>query len=213
MPGPPCTTSTPDGFDRMISSCSAWIVATMSAIRPVRLAPTAASSAASLVSPLRLGGARGAGGVEVEDLVVDAGDLATAGAQVPTPAHALGRRGRGRVEGPGRGRAPVHQQRVVLVVLVEQAEPADVADLAVLGVEPPEREPVLGGAQRGEPVGVDARGDVALGERLRGADRLVVQHLLQPLRGLGATHVEPFVEHRDVATLVLDPISGMLRTC
>jgi hypothetical protein len=36
----------------MISSCSAWIVATMSAIRPVRLAPTAASSAASLVRPL-----------------------------------------------------------------------------------------------------------------------------------------------------------------
>ena len=52
------------------------------------------------------------------------------------------------------------------------------------------------------------RRDVALGQRLRGADGLVVQHLVQPLRGLGATLVEPLVEHRDVATLVLDPISG-----
>jgi hypothetical protein len=127
---------------------------------------------------------------------------------VPAPPHAFRRRRRGGVERPGRGGPPVHQERVVLVVLVEEAEPADVADLAVLGVEPPEGEPVLGGAQRGEPVGVDARRDVAFGERLRGADRLVVQHLLQPLRRLGAAAVEAFVEHRDVPTLVLDPISG-----
>ena len=51
-------------------------------------------------------------------------------------------------------------------------------------------------------------GDIALGERLRRADRLVVQHLVQPLRGLGPTDVEPFVEHRDVSTLVLDPIGS-----
>ena len=70
MPGPPCTTSTPDGVARMIRSCSAWIVATMSPIRPVRRAVTAASSAASLVSPVLLRG-RGAGVVEVEHLVVD----------------------------------------------------------------------------------------------------------------------------------------------
>ena len=36
----------------MIASCSDWIVATMSDIRPVRRAPTAASRAASLVRPL-----------------------------------------------------------------------------------------------------------------------------------------------------------------
>ena len=61
---------------------------------------------------------------------------------------ALGRRrGRG-VEGPGGGRAPVHQQRAVLVVLVEEAEPADVADLTVVGVQPAERETVLSGPER-----------------------------------------------------------------
>ena len=62
--------------------------------------------------PAAPGDAGRAGGVEVEHLVVDGGDLATAGAQVPSPADALGRRGGRRVEGPGGGRAPVHQQRV-----------------------------------------------------------------------------------------------------
>ena len=51
--------------------------------------------------PAGLGDARRTGGVEVEDLVVDGGDLAAAGAQVPAPAHALRRRGRGRVERAG----------------------------------------------------------------------------------------------------------------
>ena len=36
VPGPPCTTSTPANGERMTTSCSPWIVATMSDRRPVR---------------------------------------------------------------------------------------------------------------------------------------------------------------------------------
>ena len=52
VPGPPWTTSAPLCGARMIQSCSTWIVSTMSAIWPVRLAFSAASRAASPFSPL-----------------------------------------------------------------------------------------------------------------------------------------------------------------
>ena len=93
------------------------------------------------------------------------------------------------------------------MLLVEQAQPPDVAPLPRVRVEPAERQPVLGGAQGREPVGVHRRGGVALGERLRGADGLVVQHRLEPPGGVGPALVEPAVEHRDVAALVLDPVA------
>ena len=71
----------------MTRSCSAWMVSTMSLIRPVRPALSAASRAASPVSPLVAPARRGAR-VEVEHLVVEADDRAPAGADVPAPAHA-----------------------------------------------------------------------------------------------------------------------------
>ena len=188
----------------MIRSCSAWIVATMSPIRPVRRAVTAAISAASLVSPVLLPAAAASSRSSTSSSTAD--DLAAPRAQVPAAAHALGRRGGGGVERLRRGRAPVHQQRLVLVLLVEQAQPPDVAPLPRLGVEPPERQAVLGGAQRGEPVGVHRGGGVALGQRLRRADGLVVQHRLEPARGVGAALVEPVVEHGDVAPLVAEAV-------
>ena len=204
VPGPPCTTSTPDGVARMIRSCSAWIVATMSPIRPVRRAVTRGHQRRLAGQP---GAAAGRGGVvEVEHLVVDGHDLAAPRAQVPAAAHALGRRGGGGVERLRRGRAPVHQQRLVLALLVEQAQPADVAPLPRLGVEPPERQAVLGRAQRREPVGVHRGGGVALGQGLRGADGLVVQDRLEPARGVGPALVEPVVEHGDVAPLVAEAV-------
>ena len=108
----------------------------MSPIRPVRRAVTAASSAASPVSPRAAARDRGVG--EVEHLVVDGerprgGGCAGAGGGACPPAS----RGRG-VERLRRGRAPVHQQRLVVVLLVEQADPADVAPLPGVGVEPAE---------------------------------------------------------------------------
>ena len=47
VPGPPATTSTPAMSARIASSCSAWIVATMSPMRPVRSRSSAARSAPS----------------------------------------------------------------------------------------------------------------------------------------------------------------------
>src|SRR5690606_22910815 len=153
----------------------------------------------------------GGGVVEVEHLVVDGDDLPPAGAQVAPAPDALGRGGGGRVERPGGGRPPVHQERLVLVLLVQQAQPADVAALAVLGVEAAEREPVLGGAQRREAVGVHRGRGVPLGERLRRADRLVVQDVREPAGGLGAARVEALVQHADVGPLVLDPVVEQVR--
>ena len=51
VPGPPSITSTPGWSSRMISSCSAWIVATMSRIPSPRGALTAASRAESSETP------------------------------------------------------------------------------------------------------------------------------------------------------------------
>jgi hypothetical protein len=150
---------------------------------------------------------RGRRVAEVEHLVVDGDDLAAAGAQVPAAAHALGRRRGGGVERLRRRSAPVHEQRLVLVLLVEQAQPPDVAPLPRVRVEPAERQTVLGGAQGREPVGVHRRGGVTLRQGLWGADGLVVQHRLEPPGGVRPAFVEPAVEHRDVAALVLDPVA------
>jgi hypothetical protein len=44
VPGPPCRTTSEVAGQRMISSCSAWMVATMSRISPERVRPSSASS-------------------------------------------------------------------------------------------------------------------------------------------------------------------------
>jgi hypothetical protein len=66
---------------------------------------------------------------------------------------------------------------------------------------------VLGRTQGREPVGVHRRCRIALGERLRGAHGLVVQHRLEPPRRVGPALVEPAVEHRDVTALVVEPVA------
>ena len=105
----------------MTRSCSAWMVATTSLIRPVRRAVMLAISMASpdRALPVRLGQP-----VQVEDLVVDPGDGAVPGVNVAAPDQP-GRvfRGGG-VEGVGGGRTPVDELWLVLVV--PQADPADV---------------------------------------------------------------------------------------
>ncbi len=121
----------------MISSCSAWIVATMSRIPSPRGALTAASKAASLpTSPLGTVGS-------AEDLVGEFDDLAPAGVELAAAAHVLRVRAGGRVERARRGRSPIDQQRFVFVVLVEDADPADVGALAGKRVQPPEAQAVV----------------------------------------------------------------------
>ena len=109
-PGPPPTTSTPCMSARIASSCSAWIVATMSPMRPVRLRSSAASSAPSPAtgSPLVLDR------VLVEHLVVEADDLAALAGDEVAAAHDRHRLDRGGpVEGLGDRRAPVDDERRV----------------------------------------------------------------------------------------------------
>ncbi len=76
---------------RIASSCSAWMVATMSRMRPVRSLSSAASSAPSptTVKP------DACGGIGVEHLVVEGEQAATVGLEVATAgdAHRLDRGG------------------------------------------------------------------------------------------------------------------------
>ena len=106
--------------------------------------------------------------VQVERLVLDAGDAAAAGREVP-PAYDVTGGGGGRlVELAGRRRPPVDQQLGLLVV--GEPEAADVAAGAVAQVDPAERQPVLDGLQLGQPLLVQAGEGVALRAVLVGAD-------------------------------------------
>ncbi len=156
------------------------------------------------------------GGVEVEVLVVQCGDGAAAAADVATQHDTVGRGGGREVERTRLRRAPVEQQRLVVVVLVEDAEAADVADLrAVLrrgsgGVRPvvphvdaAEAQAVLGGVVLRDVLGVHVGVRLAFAARLRGASGLA-QHAGQPgLRVLAQT-VEMRVEHRHVGLLAIE---------
>ena len=200
-PAPPCTTSTPPCGARITWSCSAWMVATMSVIRPVRAAPSAASSAASPAGPVSRAAS---GSVEVEHLVVDPGHLAQPGADVPAPADAL-RPGRGGdVERPRRGRSPVQQQRLVVALVVDDAEPADVPALAVLEVQPTEAEPVLRGVELAEPAGPLRGRAVPLGHALVRGGHAADQGLGEVAGGSLAQPIELLVEHRHVLLLGRD---------
>ena len=88
----------PAAAARMIRSCSAWMVATMSVIRPVRARSRAASSAPS---PTRSRAARRRA-AEVEHLVVEVDDGAAPGQQVAAPhdAHRVAARWPGRTARP-----------------------------------------------------------------------------------------------------------------
>ena len=100
-----------------------------------------------------------------EELVGEGDHGAAAGVELTPAAHALRiRAGRG-VEGLGRGRAPVGQQRLVVVVLVEDADPADVAAFAGQGVQPAEAQPVVRDAEPPHLLGQRAHLGVALHER------------------------------------------------
>ena len=138
----------------------------------------------------------------VEDLVVDAHDVAAVAGQVAPGTRTERCRGGGLVERPGLRHSPVEQQR--LHVVVAQADPADVAVGRGIPVrlesQPAEREPLVDVAQLGDAVLVDA------GERVPLRVALVGAGLLQPHRvelhlRLVAQGVEARVEGADVLTL------------
>ena len=138
--------------------------------------------------------------VEVEDLVVDPGDLAQPGVDVAPADQADRIARRGRVEGPGGGGAPVDQ--LELVIVVAQADPANVKGEPLLVVEPAEAQAALGQVELGEAPFVLGRRNVALQPGLMGAAEAAAgadrgQFLLAALSCL----VKQAVEHRHVLLL------------
>ena len=169
----------------------------MSRICPVRAASSASSRDPSptTVRPEPLGVER----VQVEDLVLDAGDGAAVRRQVPAAYDAVGR-DRGRPVERLRGRCPPVQQQLPVLV-VGQPDPADVAVLAVAQVQPPEAQPVLDGAQLAQPAAVQRGERVALGAGRGGAGAGRAAYPLQRLPGPGPELVESPVERVEVALL------------
>ena len=90
------------------------------------------------------GGHRGGQGVGVQHLVVQRGDRAAAQREMTPAQHAVRRGSRGLIEGGRRGRPPVEQQLVPLVV--REAETADVAADPLDQVEAAEGQSILDGA-------------------------------------------------------------------
>ena len=109
----------------MASSWWRWMVATMSRICAPRLRVRAAMSAPSPSTTMSSGAS---GTIRSSSAPTTVGALA---AQHPAAQHAHRVDRGGAVEGGGRRRAPVDDER--LVVVVAHPEPADVADLALVG--------------------------------------------------------------------------------
>ena len=147
----------------------------------------------------------------VEQLVLDPDDLRAQAAQHPAAYDAVRLGRRGLVEHRGRGRAPVDQQRVA--VLVAQADPADVARLGVdvlVEVEPPEDQPLVGGVElRDPPGGLEDHG-VALDQAALVAEPAAAVALPGQLLGSPGRHPELHVDPVDdgllTGDLVLDEL-------
>ena len=144
-------------------------------------------------------------GRQVEHLVVDPGQLAALGPQVPPPGHPLrGHRG-GEVERPGRGRPPVDQQRVLIAVLGEQPDPADVARIVRGEIEPAETESVLHRIHLGQLFGVETARRLPLGPALRGAAGLQKDRA-QPVVCLLTKVIQPVVEAVQIGLFATDVV-------
>ena len=185
---------------RIASSCSAWMVATMSRIRPVRSWSSAANSApfAHHREP-GLGG-----GLGVEHLVVDAEESPTLGLEVPTAGDAHGLDCGGAVEGLGDRGPPVDDQW--RQVVVGDRDPADVVRgrLAALPrpeVEPPEAQRRLADVEAGQPAAGVRLGGLALEPGLVRAAAGDVGVSLRDLLGGPTHHLEAGVRRIQVALL------------
>ena len=139
---------------------------------------------------------------EVEDLVVETGDLPGAGLDVPPDFHVAGR-GRGReVEGAGRVGAPVHQQLRVVISVRMNPEPTDIAELAVGEFEAAKAEPVLGSVKLSYLLAVHCAEGVPLDSRLMGTAALAQHSRQTAIRALPQV-VKPGVQQRDVFLLAI----------
>jgi hypothetical protein len=139
--------------------------------------------------------------VLVEDLIVEADDFAAlSGDEVPA-AHDAHRRDRGRaVEGLGDGRAPVDDERSVVIVFDRDA--ADVPTRGILHVEPTEQQRRFADLEVGEPALGDVPRDVALEPRLVRSTRADVGvRGSDPLRR-GPHRLEAGIGARDVRLLL-----------
>ncbi|GAA3296036.1 hypothetical protein GCM10020295_24710 [Streptomyces cinereospinus] len=131
----------------------------------------------------------GPGGVaDVEELVVQGGDPAAVGGDVPAAAEAHRGVPGGQVEGAGDLGPPVDQDRRALGVVGAQPDPADVVGGAGGEVDPAEAERAVHRVQRGEqprplgdqdvPLQAGLHRLVALGERVRdGGLGVTAQHV------------------------------------
>ena len=144
---------------RIARSCSAWMVATIECIDRSRARESCAISAPSPTIGRSVPASASSSSSSTPTTV------GPGAAQHPAPDDVLRVGGGGLVEHRGRGRPPVDQQRVVVVVA--QADPADVARVGVeLGaqVEAAEDQPLVGGVELGDPLrGLEDHG-VALDE-------------------------------------------------
>lgn len=133
---------------------------------------------------------------EVEDLVVQAGDAAPVGTDVPASAQPHRGVPGGEIEGPGDLGPPVDEQRGAFGVVGAQSDTADVVGDAGGEIDPPETERPVDGVQRGEqprPLGDEhvpfepcLHRRTALCERVRDG-----------VLGVAAQHVDPGVEPVD----------------
>ena len=143
--------------------------------------------------------------VQVEDLVVDAGDGAVPGVNVAAPDQAVRVLRGGGVKGMRGRRAPVDKPRLELVV--PQADPADVqlgrALTRGFGVGAAEAQAVLHRVQLGQPAALFARGDLALHPGLESTARAAAavglrERALSPL----PCRIKQAVKHIDISLLL-----------
>jgi hypothetical protein len=154
-PGPPCTISAWSIGARITTSCSAWIVATISRIAPERAAPISASTGSGMPT----GDVALVGVVEV---LVEVGGQLPVGEREPATERHAERVDRGRpVERRRDRRPPVDDDRIVVVVL-------DVAPTDVPIVDAPEEVAGARTAEVLEGIG-DGHLDVLLGDLVGGA--------------------------------------------
>jgi hypothetical protein len=139
-------------------------------------------------------------GVEVEDLVLQAGHRAALGHQVAPPPDVAGVQRRGAVERLGRRGAPVGQDRAVLGV--RQADAPDVPCAAVGQVEAAEDQPVLDGVELRRAVLVERGERVALAAVLVRALGPRQADVAQAVRRRAAEGVQADVHRVDDCLLV-----------
>ena len=189
----------------MISSCSPWIVATMSESRPVR------ASSSAVISVLRPRISRPSSTTDelaaeqpgrlAEELVLDGEELAATGGEVAAADEPHRLAPGGPVEGLGDRRPPVDHER--LAVLVGHRQAADVVAVAAVpagAVDAPEHEAGVAELQRGQPLGDVALDHLPLPAGLLGAALAHLDHRAQP-GGLLARALEAPVRVVDVGLL------------